>query len=1425
MVSHSSDPAFDKYLDKTVREVEKALGGGGMVILIPPGSAKDKVVGKLANIISPDGLLLYKELHERIRVGRLLRVENGQFVVEEGGKVVPLLEYLKGGVVLGSALKQRKVVIVPRDTTEAVTIYALLLKALKEEKKGRVDGDMGELVKVLFLPALYQEGDEEVAELARVDYGHVLKDVVEEAEGVSPSLARLAKEYKAGGRLDELRRDMELLRSLYAGRAAPGLLSIAKEAAANAAKSTGLSWASSVATNAALSHVLTALALPQPLGALASQLLSGLLEGILDRALSRLKKRKDEVFAAIVELAKRAREAEHLVEKAVRGAAGLEALVDWVAASWGLTIREFATVVHNLAALLEGKLATHGDVEKAVEELRRELEARWTELERRVERLEEWKKTQEVRGLVEAGLAKVYLAPEDWAGVLDEKDGVLKLRRGLLVGEGVELVETKLVDAVVEEVMGGGRMVVVRGRKGIGKTTAVAVALYRLSKGVVDGLVPAVVELYLAPGVEAYLYQLPSVVERANEAGVFPIFYLDPSKALAYEWATAGEHRPEPLGTFVKALAELSKAPRLGKAAVVVVVSNDQYEVVRQNLEGVVREVDADEIFRSNEGKMAFVKALVKKYSGCPDDAVEKASKDVVLHFVDNYAVAAVLAADWLKRHTCNVEEVEKAVEKAKGDVHRLALHYLWHGLFNGNDAVASQYAPLLLAVGFFGPHPPKLAKAVVRAFGGRPEYDVLQLVSQPLHGSLYETIRKIAHGAVYRRFGVGGDELYQGSVEGPCRLVEICSEALVGVPLRSYSGVAEVAEEYAKLVAKALKAPGPAGVRQIDFIIDNFLRVFNGVAEDGRWRIKYEVEGPKGVKTIEYVVDELDVLSALYGLAALPGWRPELNPLEDWLFVSGEKAEVVRRYLYPILREWGRELAMRAVAIFHEARRRSDYVDVDFWRAVGIAAAGHWVDATDEELEKAVRLIADTLNKFTTYSPHVLRIADSLLSEAWRRVERGEASNRLADQLALIAYYVVDESPQSLRHFFSLERREVATRFNALYNAASNAGKYLLLDLLLNIIRSDIVLDISGGEKISALLLGKPQIKPREAFREATQLVEEFVSSLQGVERAYVAASLYMRRALRHSLFGEIDKAKKFAEEALNALKELEETSARDRTSVEEALQPYLELRWVRPDLERGLNDLRRNVYHHAVFVYMDVGDFKSAENYAEKACEIAKKLGSVYFKIASRSLSPRLKAVKDGVPPVEEFESLWHKALESYNEHKKGVIVDRLGEYVVALASAPHLNNSFDVVEKVLEKWGWALELRPVTRALTYGVLSLFNERYLDKLAAVERLVHNYGEDVAKALNELSSSLISLFLSILVGLAHCKRGEKWGLDLAKAAARAGSTYKGIYGRIFDELYKALENVPVTNTPESMGNCVTDMVLKAVYKFYYRYV
>jgi len=1341
------------------KRIVKVLSTSSAVVLVPPGLLRDGVVKAL---VGRADILISRELWRKFEVGKHFALFAGYPYIYTDGSWIFLGDYLKSSGTRG-------VLIIPEGTVEAL----LLLRALREGATRPIS--------VVFLPALCQGGPG-----AEVDFTAVL----EGGRGMAPELAIVHER-----EVDYVREAVDAIRSLSPETLAPTLFRIAAETVEGVAEQTSIpKHAIAGALLAVIIARESGLHVPTPAIALA-------LPGLTERGAETLL----ENYAEVVEA-----ELPRVVDKLAKAAkkavvyfndARFEVIIDEVAAKWGYTISGFREFVNQLSKLAVSQ-----------EELRRIFSP-----------------------------YAAYLSTRQFPYIRRD-DGKLRVVSPFGDAEYVEHpAEGLILRALRDAARRYGGLVVLQGPRGVGKSTVARVALYKALGSLFLVERGNRAEVFRSVVVEVELHSADElsfrhIVAVANRLGLIPIFFLDP-----------GPVHPWLMRKFVEAVGNIPGAVAF------IVLDQGQYKAVKDYIKRAYI-IDIEEAL--GQKKTTFVKTLVEKYSGCPSEVAEKAT-DAISPFIDSYAVVAVLAADRLRKGGCRGEEVVRAVKETEGNVIRFVLHYLWYGLFNGDEDVAERYAPLLLAVGFFGPHPPKLAKAVIRAFGKEPEDAVIQWFSQPLHGTLYETIKKVAHGAIYRRFGVGSDELCQKSEEGPCRLVEICSKALADIPLREYSGVEEVAVEYAKLIAKALKAPKPTVIRLIDALIQDFLQAYNGVAEDGRWRIRYET---KSGRAVDDVVDELDVLSALYGLAALLGWIPQLKQLpkqlEDWFFVGDRRVETVKLYLYPLLKEKGRELVKRAKTIALKAERRGFYTDVDLLHAVGIAAAGLWDSATDEELEMAVKLAVATLHRFATFSPIVLDHIEPLLSEAWRRVVRGGTyggggrRQRLADMLTVTAYNAAIGHSHSLLSFFTagadkLDLEVAAKRFDALYNAASNAGKLLLLDVLLYALDWDI-----GGVNLAAVLLGKPQVGLRGAFEEVARRIGGFISYLDGVERTYVVARLYPWLARRYTSLSEFDKAVNFAEEALRALDKLWMAYEEDRALMEEKLQPYLALKQIKTGLGEELNELSQYVYHHVAHVYM-YAELDKAVEYAKKACESAKKLSDIYYDVAICGLLPRLKAVREGVPPVEEFEEMWQRASQAVEWIGAEIVATALGNYVVALASASRLGD----VEKVLEEWGWALELYPVASALTYCVLSLFDGRYLEKavghltegaranlpmladalhdaveaglfakdpeiaMLAMKTLTLAYGRDVVEALFEVASDSVKLFLYALVGLAYCKRNEEWGFKLAREVSRIGSRpFKGLGGRLFGELAKALESAAV-------DNCTTDEVLKAVYKLYYFHV
>lgn len=425
-----------------------------------------------------------------------------------------------------------------------------------------------------------------------------------------------------------------------------------------------------------------------------------------------------------------------------------------------------------------------------------------------------------------------------------------------------------------------------------------------------------------------------------------------------------------------------------------------------------------------------------------------------------------------------------------------------------------------------------------------------------------------------------------------------------------------------------------------------------------------------------------------------------------------------------------------------------------------------------------------------------------------------------------------------------------IAERFHTLYNATSNTGKLLLLMTLVDSIVTTIQYVVEPGEEviasIAALLLGEVATQ-REALNKVSQLVEYFVSRLKGVERTHAEAWLYPGLAWWYASAGLPDRAEEYFKRAQMALEELE--NAIKEGVVEKSLRDFIELLNM-PNLTTLLHHLRQNYYRAAVFVYKNIDRLDEALKFAKDACDLATQYSDEYA-IIQCGLLPRLRVVRGERPLVEEFKKAWEEVSKNFLPFGTENAASTFGEYVVALA----YNSPIEEVKKELDRWDCVLKLHPVVAALTYGVLSLFDERYVEKAMeglpewardnlpnfadvlrnAVEAglfIPHTeiaylaektlnvvYDKKAVNTLKKIGEDSHKLLLLVLVGLAHCKKGAKWGLELARVASQLGSQlYAGLGSRLFGELAKALESVTV-------GNCVTDEVLSAVYKLYYSYV
>jgi len=226
------------------------------------------------------------------------------------------------------------------------------------------------------------------------------------------------------------------------------------------------------------------------------------------------------------------------------------------------------------------------------------------------------------------------------------------------------------------------------------------------------------------------------------------------------------------------------------------------------------------------------------------------------------------------------------------------------------------------------------------------------------------------------------------------------------------------------------------------------------------------------------------------------------------------------------------------------------------------------------------------------------------------------------------------------------------------------------------------------------------------------------------------------------------------------------------------------------------------------------------SAVGSATAACKAVSELDNPQLAIrACYALYRAAAACSEYISP-DVFGKIWHLASHLV---KSGARAGMLGCYLVALAAT----HRFGEVEKALEKWGSVLESDQRAALMTYATLTLFDEKYAEKAlgfvpadvradlpryaAALHETVElgQYpGNGLWPVVRDFEDAALLLAMSFL-GLAHCRRGEAWGLKLAKAAARAAARVLREYGVRIDGYLWALEELKVGDCAQATREAV----------------
>jgi hypothetical protein len=261
--------------------------------------------------------------------------------------------------------------------------------------------------------------------------------------------------------------------------------------------------------------------------------------------------------------------------------------------------------------------------------------------------------------------------------------------RNVLAREEAPYVEHPTDEEIYKQI-DRGRLLIVRGPKGDGLSVATIAVLVK--KILLDRAV--VIDAKVAR--DSINVELADLVNSIREAHREPILYLDLSKPGHYpQKPWEGAYRPNKLEKFVETLKDVEAVLEDKDAAVVAVLSDDLYSVLKHELEEhATVEVNSNDVY--------FLRELVWAYSDCGEDVAKEVAKAVTKHDCGR-SVLATLAADWMMRQRCGQEATAEALKAAEEKAEELFINYIWRTVLNGDRPYANLHVPLILLRHFEG--------------------------------------------------------------------------------------------------------------------------------------------------------------------------------------------------------------------------------------------------------------------------------------------------------------------------------------------------------------------------------------------------------------------------------------------------------------------------------------------------------------------------------------------------------------------------------------------------------------------------------------------------------------------------------------------------------------------------------------------------
>ena len=251
----------------------------------------------------------------------------------------------------------------------------------------------------------------------------------------------------------------------------------------------------------------------------------------------------------------------------------------------------------------------------------------------------------------------------------------------------------------VMRLMGSDKAVVLKGPRGVGKSTLAKYVAYSM-------LMQERVDYVVVPEGPINVNELLTTVASLQRR-VLLLFDVHPREVYMPRFlpgAVEGAEKPlEAAAKVVNSLLAAAELDPVGRLRVLVTASDDELKALGVKLDPAAE-------YRVDLGNVEFLAEVVRSYMGesaksC--QGVENLARIIKEHHPDGaYTLVAKYAGLWLKDNGCNARDVERAVEEAKKEPKLFLANYIWHVLLRGSGDLARKVAVPLLLHAVFGPVP-----------------------------------------------------------------------------------------------------------------------------------------------------------------------------------------------------------------------------------------------------------------------------------------------------------------------------------------------------------------------------------------------------------------------------------------------------------------------------------------------------------------------------------------------------------------------------------------------------------------------------------------------------------------------------------------------------------------------------------------------